>query len=870
MDATALPETLKITQELPREIVTAIAKHDLRNLRNLERVGYGATTEGTALTKRNLTKLADAVRAALETKAETRGNPQEAKMLKVVRGLDRDVIALAVLHSALHSLGKQETQLETTLAVGAALAGECWAAGLIQSDAARAKSIARRVKQRHSSASVRLMAAKKEAAQSYKRRDGTQVNAYEQREWPSVQRTCAGTWGLNLLTTALSDMFRWREETEPGPKGTLVATRYLELTEEAEAFVDAALTHSRTSRPVWFASKELPKAWDAFNGCGSPDPRVSGATSFLRTRYKATAAAGRAAVKSGQLQPALDGVNTLQSVAWTLNTEMFDLITECYNRGIAVKGLPSIHPVKPLPRCPDEEWAQMDAGQRKLRKMRKDELRLLANEAKCNRRMFETDMTEARELAVVAKFYTPMNCDWRGRIYSLSHFNFQREDRVRALFLFAQGEPIGVDGLRWLKMHVANCGALNKIDKRPIAERVQWCDDNILLLEDIARRPLLNTEWTKADKPFLFLAACKELCRAISQGPSYECSLPVSFDGSCSGLQHLSAMTRASEGSLVNLTPNELPQDIYATVAELVNKRLVVALTTEPENSCDDKEVLAAARQRELAQLFLDYKIGRGDCKRGVMTYAYSSKKFGMACQLQTDLMKPLAREVLEGKRAVHPFAPWEQGSEERPSAAARFLADHIFEAIEQIVHKPSEAMKYLQKLAKALAHEGKPLRWTTPVGIPWINRYHDPVTKRVELWLNDGGVSVRSQLTVAVDDKPEINKDKASNGVAPNFVHALDAAHLLLVANAARNRGIISIATVHDSFGCLPSRATEFNAIIREQFAEMYETHDVLAEILAQARLDLTDDNCDRLPDAISPGPLNLKDILNAPFAFA
>jgi DNA-directed RNA polymerase len=69
--------------------------------------------------------------------------------------------------------------------------------------------------------------------------------------------------------------------------------------------------------------------------------------------------------------------------------------------------------------------------------------------------------------------------------------------------------------------------------------------------------------WTKADKPFLFLAACVELTKAMSFGPGYVCSLPVSWDGSCSGLQHLCAMTRSEEGKHVNLTNLPEPQDVY-------------------------------------------------------------------------------------------------------------------------------------------------------------------------------------------------------------------------------------------------------------------------------------------------------------------
>jgi DNA-directed RNA polymerase, mitochondrial len=62
------------------------------------------------------------------------------------------------------------------------------------------------------------------------------------------------------------------------------------------------------------------------------------------------------------------------------------------------------------------------------------------------------------------------------------------------------------------------------------------------------------------------------------------------------------------------------------------------------------------------------------------------------------------------------------------------------------------------------------------------------------------------------------IDEEKSADGVAPNCVHACDAAHLLLVANAAAVEGIRQIATVHDSFGCLASQARRINQMIREQ----------------------------------------------------
>ena len=839
-------------QALPRELEAAIQKHDLRQWKLEQREGWGSTTGGKAITQRYLGTLQAAVEAAI-LNTTSRSDAAETSMLRVLLKLDSSVIALCILQTSLHSLARQEDQRDTSLAIGAALAGECWAAGLTTHSTKLAKAIAKRVKTSHTSITYRKAAAKALAAKE----------GFKQRDWSAPLKVRAGTWGLNILTEALSDIFHWRVMDDG-------CTKQLDITDATWATVDAVLHQTITQHPVFFPSVTPPKPWDAWSGCGSNDPRVNSVVTFLRSRHKDTQAAVRHAIKEGSMQPALDGVNALQGVAWTLNTKVLEVIEQCYALGLETKGLVSINPILDLPRSTDEEWEALDEGQRKLKRMQKDELRILSRAAVADRVMLSEDLATARELSKVERFYTPMNCDWRGRVYALPHFNFAREDRVRALFKFADGAPIGEEGLYWLKVHLANCGDFNKISKRPLKERVEWVDENLTSILSAAASPIqTHTWWSQADKPFLFMAACMELASALDDPSSFVTTLPVSFDGSCSGLQHLSAMTRASEGSFVNLTPSPMPQDIYEAVAAITLERITLDLDAEPE-SISDEHVKAAKTKREIAALAIAYGIDRKLVKRNVMTYAYSSKKYGMSLQLQTDLMKPLGREVLEGKIGEHPFAPFEQGSDERPSAAARYLAGHIFEAIETKVRKPSEAMKYLQKLAKAMAHEGKPLCWTTPVGIPWINRYHDSEVQRVELWLNDGGVRVRSRITVAVGQKNEINKDKASNGVAPNFVHALDAAHLLSVARAANAEGIVNIATVHDSFGCLASQAGRFNQIIREEFALMYETHDVLTEVLERASCDLTHADCDRLPIAIIPGPLNLKDILNADFAFA
>jgi DNA-directed RNA polymerase len=849
------------TTELPVELAAAIAKHDERQLSVEQREGWGATTAGKGIVRNTLGAMTAAVVTALAN--PPMANSSEAELIGVLKGLDPEVIALCILQTTLSQVALQSPAVMMHGALGAALSGECWAAGLTKHDKELARNITLRVRTRHASPKQRKSAAKAMAAKA--------KNAFKLREWPRELRVRAGSWGVNLLIDTFPHLFTWTEYER---------SNVLSITDDAWALVDAALRETIHRNPVFFPMIQQPRQWDQWAGCGSHDPRVDWTTTFLRTRYKDTQSAAKHAIKSEGMTKALEGVNGLQNVGWRINTRMLDVVRQCYDQGIAVKGLPPLADL-PLPeRTPDDEWALMDEGQRKLKKLKVDALKKRNRSLRSERLLFEQDMLVAQQLAAHDAFYTPMNCDWRGRVYALPHFNFQREDRVRALFTFAAGEPIGEEGYYWLKVHAANCGDFDKISKRPLKERAEWCNQNLSSLAAVANNPFGTAErelWTKADKPFLFLAACFELMAAIRVGSGYIASIPVSFDGSCSGLQHLSAMTRATEGALVNLTPQSLPQDVYATVAVLVKERIEAdkGMTADdvmdryPKMKSEDAEKRAEAH-KAIAQLALDYGVDRKLVKRNVMTYAYSSKKFGMAQQLQVDLMEPLEQETLEGKHEQHPFFPYATGSKDYPSAAARYLASHIFDAIEEVVKRPGEAMKYLQKLAKAMAHEGKPLRWTTPVGIPWINRYHDSKTKRVELWLSDGGVRVRSSVTVAVGEESDINKDKAANGVAPNFVHALDAAHLLLVARAAVREGITSIATVHDSFGCLPSRAKRFNAIIREQFAEMYETHDVLAEVLQQAKCDLTDANWDKLPDGMEFGNLNIKDILNADFAFA
>ena len=790
-----------------------------------EDFGYGATVGAMAIAQENLEELSSYIKDQISKLSALDEADRTKAFLRVIRNLDADVIALSALTTALHSVATDNGLRNTCSKLGYAIAGECWAKGLLDNDAALAKRIDRAVRKRHGNMKYRKQAAKSIAAKA----------GYRQKFWSRTDVIHAGKWLLECVLAALPQVFTLEEDRED--------TKVLTITDGALGLAERAVEHAVRNNAVFLPCTEPPRPWTDWNVGGYWDARSRLSASVVRAHHKETIAAIRSAIRSGAMKQHLDALNALQGVAFKINTKVLDVVEWCYENGVEIEGLPSRKDVEMPAKA--AAWETLDDAERRLWKYRASKVKEHNRALVSNRVLFAQDVATAHLLSEHAKFWTPMNCDWRGRVYSISHFNFQRDDRVRALFLFADGEPIGEEGLYWLKVHVANCGDFGKISKRPFEERVAWVDEHLEEISWAATAPRAHVSyWSKADKPFLFLAACMELTSALSSGASYVTSLPVSFDGSCSGLQHLCAMTRAAEGSLVNLTPSALPQDVYQTVADKVNDRL--RLDAEAGN--------------DLASLSLAYGIGRGVVKRNVMTYSYSSKKFGMAQQQAEDLMRPLAFDVLAGKLSEHPFGP------DDGRVAAKYLAGLIYEGIVSVVHLPAQAMGFLQKAARALAHEGKPLTWTTPTGLPWANRYYEHNVKRVELWLSD--VCIR--LNIADGTHKGINKDKSANGVAPNLVHACDAAHLLLTVLAAFSEDVTQLATVHDSFGCLASRAGRFRQIILETFVRMYEEHDVLAEVHQQAKCDLTVHNVGRLPDVPDYGPLNIKEVLNAQFAFA
>ena len=379
---------------------------------------------------------------------------------------------------------------------------------------------------------------------------------------------------------------------------------------------------------------------------------------FVRDSHPDTVREIKAAFADGSMKQHVDGVNAIQRVPFVINEPMLRVV-----RTFAL------------------ELAKAKAGGGLF-----DE-EMTSNLIKC-------DLATAEFLAKRGRFWTPCNIDTRGRVYGLPHFNFQREDHVRALFLFAEEcEPIGPRPLRpdriiapihWLEIAVANHFGI----KRTWQERLDWVAKEQALIRRVAADPIGTLDdWRKASDPFSFVAACMELS-AAEKDPGYITRFPVLLDGSCNGIQHLALMTRDEEaGRLVNLTNADEIFDLYSIVESKVRERLAAS---------DDAE----------ARWWLDHdrpgtnlpRLSRALIKRPVMTFSYGVTVSGAKDQI-----------IAEYKRQHC----WEDGLSEK----SRYLARLILQVSHELLPRPAAAMAYMRRLTDHCTKQGKPLRWVSRRG---------------------------------------------------------------------------------------------------------------------------------------------------------
>src|SRR5262249_21917397 len=127
-----------------------------------------------------------------------------------------------------------------------------------------------------------------------------------------------------------------------------------------------------------------------------------------------------------------------------------------------------------------------------------------------------------------------------------------------------------------------------------------------------------------------FVAACIELSRARKNPTGFKTHLPIGFDGTANGLQHLALLARDEQAArLVNLIDNDIPQDIYLAVTQRVMKLLEGEDDRLRTKGKEARDAWCFGWWRERLKP-LDDKNRRKLFKGPVMTFPYSATVDGM------------------------------------------------------------------------------------------------------------------------------------------------------------------------------------------------------------------------------------------------
>lgn len=281
--------------------------------------------------------------------------------------------------------------------------------------------------------------------------------------------------------------------------------------------------------------------------------------------------------------------------------------------------------------------------------------------------------------------------------------------------------------------------------------------------------------------------------------------------------------------------------DIYKDVADKVNeylesgdypKTITYRTRDKEEHTISSKEVADEIKG----------KIKRGMTKRNVMTQPYSVTKFGMYQQLVDELDDMEAN----GKKF------WTHDN----WLVAKLLTELNDRAIVEVVQGARIGQNYLKEVTADLVKGGKFVFYTTPnIGFPVLHYVTKWKATRVETTL--GMLNIRQPTN-------EIHQIKMVNGIAPNYIHSLDATLLMMTLLKLYKDNVTSFHFIHDQYGVLVNQIPKLNKAVREAYVELFRL-DPLKQWLSQVYKGFPKDS-----DSIMINTLDLNKVLESRYIFS
>lgn len=672
---------------------------------------------------------------------------------------------------------------------------------------------------------------KKHIFGSYQAAYSTVMEAEFDSKLTNVEAINIGKYGLNACYEAgIIEQVR-----TTGSKGSLV---YYMLNPDVFTYV-TGYTHGDVRKVLCVEAGAMlcpPDPWVDLNNGGYLSTRRKAIAPLLSMRKIRMGERDRlrAEFTAEKLPLIFDVANYLQATPFTMHKPTLDAIQRVWHTGGGVMGVPyKNEPVKPPCPMPDG-WHKDNAALEELAEFNRWKRK--AADYYTHLREWRSKVREVggflRSTKRAAKrFWFPAYLDSRGRWYYRGIPNPQGSDLAKGVIHFADCKPLGPRGVYWLKVHIANSFGFDKVR---LDDRAAWVDQHWGDIERALDHPEDHPDVWGEDAPWCMFSAAWELREAYRSGnpAGYATGVPIHMDATCSGIQHFAALLRdpvaAKAVNLDDAKDMGPKMDIYMAVAHAAMK----SIAFDAEHAPDENTRALAGFWQGVGG------IPRAMAKKPCMTYLYGATLLGTTHHVRDFVEDEMPEVKIPDQHAFQFY---------------QYVGKKLFAGLEAAVPAAAEAMRWLQSVASKHPR-GERMEWTSPTGFPVQHDYQS--YRELRLKIKSCGVL----FTAVREFDGGTRTHSMRNAISPNFVHALDAAHLTFTADAMRKSGL-SMIGIHDSFGTHPCDVDDMQRIIREQFFRLYNDFDILGDFRSDVETALK---------PADVGTFDLKAVLSSEFFFS
>ena len=231
-------------------------------------------------------------------------------------------------------------------------------------------------------------------------------------------------------------------------------------------------------------------------------------------------------------------------------------------------------------------------------------------------------------------------------------------------------------------------------------------------------------------------------------------------------------------------------------------------LTLKKEKAYKERDELKLVAS-SLYQRFLEQNlITRSFVKGPVMTESYGSSTEGKA------------KALLD---KIESYGILSQLKENSRYLVTLEITKLLEKALGMVSSSPQKYKRWMKRYASDIVKTNNPILWQTPLGLEV--QQVDFKAQKVKVSI-DGGRKV--EFKVYTND---LDTSAHKKGLSPNYIHSLDASHLIMTINALNQRGIEDIVTVHDSFATHANDVTTLSKTLKEAFVALHK-EEILPEL--------------------------------------